>query len=144
MNPQSAPLGRSLLRAAGTLMVVFGALGIVLYLLATAGIVALLAATDGVFSARDDIIGIGLLLAGAFAELVAGILSLRAAKTPARVGPALSVWDGLTLLLSLAGMAYIALRTGTAPLWELALGLALCTVVPIAALCAAHKVKTVD
>ena len=144
MNPQSAPLGRSLLRAAGTLMVVFGALGIVLYLLALAGVLALTAATGGIFSAGGDFLGVSLLLAAAISELVAGILSLRAAKTPARVGPALSVWDGLTLLLSLAGMAYIALRTGTAPLWELALGLALCTVVPIAALCAAHKVKTVD
>ena len=112
MNPQAALPARTLLRAAGTLMIVFGALGIVLYLLATAGSVALLAATDSVFSARDDIIGIGLLLVGALAELIAGILSLRAAKQPARVRPALYVWDVLTLLLSLAGMAHIALRIG--------------------------------
>lgn len=141
MDPQAALPARTLLRAAGTLMIVFGALGIVLYLLATAGIVALLAATDSVFSARDDIIGIGLLLVGALAELIAGILSLRAAKQPARVRPALYVWDVLTLLLSLAGMAHIALRIGTAPWWELALGLVLCTVVPVAALCAARRMK---
>lgn len=141
MKPQSDLRGRSLLKTAGTLMTVFGALGVVLYLLALAGIAALRAATGGVFSASDDVIGVSLLFAGAVAELIAGILSLRAAKTPARAGKALSVLGGLTLLLALAGMGHIALRTGATPWWESALGLLLCVVVPCADLYAVYKLK---
>ena len=139
MDYQYAPAGRSLLKITSVLMLIFGVLGILLYALGLAAMIGVTYVTSGIFSGSKDLIGMGLLLAAALAELIAGSLGVRAAKKPARAGKGLPVWGVLTLLLTLAGMGHIALRTTNAPLWELALGLVLGLVVPVVYLIAAAR-----
>ena len=132
------PAGRTLLKITGVLMIVFGAFGLLVYTLGLAAVLGLSSATGGIFSASGDLIGMGLLLAGALVELITGILGFRAAKRPARAGKGRYVWGALSLLLALAGMGHIALRaSASAPVWELVLGLVLGTVLPIVYLVAA-------
>ena len=134
------PAGRTLLKITGVLMIVFGAFGLLIYTLGLAAVLGLSYATGGIFSASGDLIGMGLLLAGALVELIAGILGVRAAKKPARAGKGRYIWGALSLLLALAGMGHIALRVGSsAPVWELALGLVLGAVLPIVYLAAAAR-----
>ena len=139
MELQYDPAGRTLLKITGVLMTVFGAFGIVIYTLGLAAVIGLAFATGGVFSASGDLVGMGLLLAGAVLELIAGILGRRAAKDPRRAGKGLMVWGVLTLVLTLAGMVHIALRASTAPRWELALGLVLGLVTPVVYLIGASR-----
>lgn len=140
MELQYDPAGRTLLKTTGVIMLIFGILGILLYAAGLAAVVGVTYVTGGVFSGSADLIGMALLLAAALAELIAGILGSRAAKRPARAGKGLIVWGVLTLLLTLAGMLHIALRTTGAPIWELALGLVLGVVTPIVCLAAASRV----
>ena len=134
------PAGRSLLKTASVIMLLFGILGFLIYALGLAAVVGVTYVTSGIISASEDLIGMALLLAAALAELIAGILGSRAAKKPARAGKGLIVWGVLTLLLTLAGMGHIALRTTNAPIWELALGLVLGVVTPVVYLVAAARV----
>ena len=134
------PAGKTLLKTTGVIMLLFGVLGFLIYALGLAAVVGVTYVTSGIISASEDLIGMALLLAAALAELIAGILGSRAAKKPARAGKGLIVWGVLTLLLTLAGMGHIALRTTNAPLWELALGLVLGVVTPIVYLIAASRV----
>ena len=134
------PAGRTLLKTAGVIMLIFGILGVLIYALGLAAVIGVTYVTSGIISASEDLIGMGLLLAAAVAELIAGILGSRAAKKPARAGKGLIVWGVLTLLLTLAGMGHIALRTTNAPLWELVLGLILGVVTPVVYLVAAARV----
>ena len=134
------PAGRSLLKITSVIMLLFGILGFLIYALGLAAVIGVTYVTSGIISASEDMIGMGLLLAAALVELIAGILGSRAAKKPARAGKGLIVWGVLTLLLTLAGMGHIALRTTNAPLWELALGLVLGVVTPIVYLAAAARV----
>ena len=139
---QYDPIGRSLLRAAGVLMILFGILGMLLYTLGLVAVIILNHATAGVFSAAGDLMGMSLLLAGALAELIAGILGKRAARKPERAGKGLIIWGLLCLLLSLAGMGHIALRAaGSALWWELALGLLLGVVTPLVYLFSANRLR---
>ena len=140
MELQYDPAGRTLLKTTGVIMLIFGILGILLYAAGLAAIIGVTYVTGGVFSGSADLIGMALLLAAALAELIAGILGCRAAKRPARAGKGLIVWGVLTLLLTLAGMLHIALRTSSAPIWELALGLVLGVVTPVVYLVAAARV----
>ena len=143
MELQYDPAGRTLLKTAGTLMIVFGAVGILIYLLGLAAVIGIAYATSGVFSASGDLLGMSLLLAGAIVELIAGILGVKAAKRPARAGKALYVWGALSLLLTLAGMGHIALRAAaSAPLWELILGLVLGVVTPVVYLVGAARLQS--
>lgn len=139
MELQYDPAGKTLLKTTGVLMLIFGILGILIYALGLAVVVGVTYVTGGILSASEDLIGMGLLLAAALAELIAGILGVRAAKKPARAGKGLLVWGVLTLLLTLAGMGHVALRTTNAPLWELALGLVLGVVTPVVYLVAAAR-----
>lgn len=142
MEERYDPTGRSLLRVTGVLMILFGIFGILLYLAGLVAVIVLNSATAGVFSASRDLIGMGLLLAGALAELIAGILGVKAAKRPARAGRGLTVWGLLCLLLSLAGMGHIALRAAVStPWWELVLGLILSVVTPLVYLIGAAKLR---
>ena len=134
------PAGRSLLKITSVIMLLFGILGFLIYALGLAAVIGVTYVTSGIISASEDMIGMGLLLAAALVELIAGILGSRAAKKPARAGKGLIVSGVLTLLLTLAGMGHIALRTTNAPLWELALGLVLGVVTPIVYLVAAARV----
>ena len=134
------PAGRTLLKTTSVIMLLFGVLGFLIYALGLAAVIGVTYVTSGIISASEDLIGMGLLLAAALAELIAGVLGLRAAKKPARAGKGLLVWGVLTLLLTLAGMGHIALRTTNAPLWELALGLILGIVTPVVYLVAASRV----
>ena len=143
MELQYDPAGRTLLKTAATLMIVFGAVGILIYLLGLAAVIGISYATSGVFSASRDLFGMSLLLAGAIVELIAGILGVKAAKRPARAGKALLVWGALCLLLTLAGMGHIALRAAdSAPLWELILGLVLGVVTPVVYLVGAARLQS--
>ena len=134
------PAGRTLLKTTGVIMLIFGVLGFLIYALGLAAVIGVTYVTSGIISASEDLIGIGLLLAAALAELIAGVLGVRTAKKPARAGKGLLVWGVLTLLLTLAGMGHIALRTTNAPIWELALGLVLGVVTPVVYLVAAARV----
>ena len=140
MELQYDPAGRTLLKTTGVIMLIFGILGILLYAAGLAAIIGVTYVTGGVFAGSADLIGMALLLAAALAELIAGILGCRAAKRPGRAGKGLIVWGVLTLLLTLAGMLHIALRTSSAPIWELALGLVLGVVTPVVYLVAAARV----
>ena len=140
MELQFDPAGRTLLKTTGVIMLIFGILGILIYAVGLAAVIGVTYVTSGIISASEDLIGMGLLLAAALAELIAGVLGLRAAKQPARAGKGLLVWGILTLLLTLAGMGHIALRTTNAPLWELALGLVLGVVTPVVYLVSAARV----
>lgn len=141
MKPQFDPTARRLLKIAGMIMLVFGVFGTVLYLLGLAGVLALNYATSGVFSVGSDLIGMGLLLLCAVAELTSGVLGLRSAKQPERAGRSLLVWSGLTLLLTLLGMGWIVFRSANLPWWELVLGLLLGVVTPAVYLSAAAKLR---
>ena len=140
MELQYDPTGRTLLKTTGVIMLIFGILGVLLYAAGLAAIIGVTYVTGGVFAGSADLIGMALLLAAALAELIAGILGCRAAKRPGRAGKGLIVWGVLTLLLTLAGMLHIALRTSSAPIWELALGLVLGVVTPVVYLVAAARV----
>jgi hypothetical protein len=140
MELQYDPAGRTLLKTTGVIMLLFGVLGFLIYAVGLAAVIGVTYVTSGILSGSDDLIGMGLLLAAAVAELIAGILGLRAAKKPARAGKSLLVWGVLTLLLTLAGMGHIALRTTNAPLWELVLGLILGVVTPVVYLVAAARI----
>ena len=136
------PAGRTLLKISGILMIVFGVFGLLVYTLGLAAVLGLSYATGGIFSAAGDLIGMSLLLAGALTELIAGILGTKAAKRPARAGKALFVWGALSLLLALAGMGHIFLRTAaSAPLWAPILGLVLSLVLPLVYLTAAARLR---
>ncbi len=139
MEYEYDPAGRSLLKITSVLMLIFGILGVLLYAAGLAAMIGVTYVTSGIFSASNDLIGMGLLLAAALTELIAGILGSRTAKRPARAGKGLIVWGVLTLLLTLAGTLFIALRTSSAPIWELALGPVLGVVIPIVYLLAAGK-----
>lgn len=138
---QYDPAGRTLLKVTGVLMVIFGVFGVLLYLFGLAAVIGLTYATSGIISGSGDLIGMGLLLAAALTELIAGILGLRAAKRPERAGKGLLFWGVLCLLLTLAGLGHIALRSAGAPGWELALGVLLGAVTPIVYLVAAARVR---
>jgi hypothetical protein len=140
MEKSYDPAGRTLLKTTGVIMLIFGILGILIYAAGLAVVVGLTYATSGIFSASDDLIGMSLLLAAAIAELIAGILGVRAANRPRRAGIGLIVWGLLTLALTLAGMIHIALRASTAPLWELVLGILLGVVTPVVYLVAVARV----
>lgn len=140
MELQYDPAGRSLLKTTGVLMIVFGVFGCLTYLLGLAAVTGLAYATSGIFSAVNDLVGMGLLLAGAVVELITGILGVRAAKRPARAGKGRVVWGVLCLLLSLAGLVHIALRNVDAPRWALAFGMVLGAVVPAVYLIGAARV----
>ena len=140
MELQYDPAGRTLLKTTSVIMLIFGVLGVLIYALGLAAVIGVTYVTSGIISASEDLIGMGLLLAAALAELIAGSLGLRAAKKPVRAGKGLYVWGVLTLLLTLAGMGHIALRAANAPLWELALGLVLGVVTPVVYLVAAARV----
>ena len=139
MEYEYDPAGRSLLKITSVLMLIFGILGVLLYAAGLAAMIGVTYVTSGIFSASNDLIGMGLLLAAALTELIAGILGSRTAKRPARAGKGLILWGVLTLLLTLAGTLFIALRTSSAPIWELALGLVLGLVVPVVYLIAAAR-----
>ena len=139
MEQQYDPAGRSLLKICGVLMILFGILGGLIDLLGLAGIAGLAYATSGIFSAVNDLVGMGLLLAGAIVELITGILGVRAAKRPERAGKGRIVWGVLSLLLSLAGLIHIALRNVGAPWWGLCFGVALGAVLPAAYLIGAAR-----
>ena len=134
------PTGRTLLKTASVIMLIFGVLSFLIYALGLAAVIGVTYVTSGVFSGSEDLIGMGLLLAAALAEFIAGILGVRAAKKPSRAGKGLIVWGVLTLILTLAGMILIALRTTNAPIWELALGVVLGVVTPVVYLIAAARV----
>ena len=118
------------LKITGVIMLVFGVLGVLIYAAGLAAVIGVTYVTKGVFSGSADLVGMGLLLAAAVAELVAGSLGVRAAKKPEQAGKGLILWGGLTLLLTLAGIALIALRSD-ATWWKSALGLAAGVVVPV-------------
>ena len=139
MEYEYDPAGRSLLKITSVLMLIFGILGVLLYAAGLAAMIGVTYVTSGIFSASNDLIGMGLLLAAALTELIAGILGSRTAKRPARAGKGLILWGVLTLLLTLAGTLFIALRATNVPWWELALGLVLGIVIPIVYLLAAGK-----
>ena len=139
MEYEYDPAGRSLLKITSVLMLIFGVLGILLYALGLAAMIGVTYVTSGIFSGSKDLIGMALLLAAALAELIAGILGSKVAKKPRKAGKGLIVWGVLTLLLTLAGTLFIALRTSSAPIWELALGLVLGLVVPVVYLIAAAR-----
>ncbi len=141
MELQYDPAGRTLLKTTGILMIVFGVFGTLIYSLGLAAVIGLSYATGGVFSASDDLVGMGLLWTGALVELITGILGLRGAKKPERVGKGRILWGLLCLLLTLAGLGHIALRSSAAPLWELAFGLALGVVTPIVYLVGVARVR---
>ena len=140
MELQYDPAGRTLLKTTSVIMLIFGILGFLIYALGLAAVIGVTYVTSGILSGSEDLIGMGLLLAAALTELIAGILGVRAAKKPVRAGKGLIVWGVLTLLLTLAGMGHIALRTTNAPLWELILGLILGVVTPVVYLAAASRV----
>ena len=143
MQQTTTPAAGSLLRITGVLMILFGVVGVLIYLLGLAGVFALSYATGGIFSANSDMIGMGLLLAAAITELIAGILGVRAAKRPVRLGGGLLVWGGLCLLLSIVGIGFIALRSTTLPLWQPLAALVLGAVTPIVFLVSAAKLLSV-
>ena len=130
----------SILKIVSVLMIVFGSLGILLYALGLAAVVGLTLSTSGVFSASRDLLSMALLLLGALVELVTGILGSKAARRPARAGKALIVWGILTLLLTLAGMVLVVLRSSR-PWWEYALGLTLSVVTPMVYLVFAARIR---
>ena len=129
-----------LLKLTGILMLVFGGLGVLLYTAGLAVVLGVTYVTKGVFSGSSDLLGVGLLLGAAGAELIAGILGIRAAKKPERAGAGLLIWGSFTLLLTLAGMGLIALRATGTPWWQLASGFGLGLIVPGVYLVAAVRV----
>ena len=135
------PAGRTLLKVTGVLMIVFGVFGLLIYAAGLAAVIGLTYATSGVFSGSNDLLGMSLLLAAALTELIAGILGVRAAKKPERTGMGRVFWCVLCLLLTLAGMGHIALRTAAAPRWELLLGMVLSVVVPVVYLVAVGRIR---
>ena len=131
MEPKSIPACRTLLKISGVLMILFGVLCTLIYCLGLAGFAALNYATGGIFSVRSDLIGMALLLAAGIAELICGILGVRAAKRPERAGKGRLVWGVLCLLLSILSIGSIIVRNAGIPLWEPLTALILAAVVPI-------------
>ena len=122
--------GTTLLKLSGTLMLIFGILGVLIYAAFTAVLIAANHLTGSIFSGSRDIIGMAILLAAAAAELVSGSLGLKAAKRPikARRCP---VWGVLTLVLTLTGILLILFRMPSDTWWEAALAAAFGVVTPV-------------
>ena len=118
------PLGSALLKISGILMILFGVLGILVYLAGLAAVFGLSYITAGLFSSSQDLVGVGLLLASALMELIAGILGARSAKRPDRTRRCL-IPGSLTLLITAAGLLHILLRSRELPWLSLILGLIL-------------------
>lgn len=131
------PNGIVFLKHTSLLMVIFGILGILLYALGLAAVIGVGYVTGGIFKGSKDLWGMGLLLAAALSELIAGILGRRGAKTPRRASGSLYLWGILTLLLTAVGLLSILFRGGTVRNW---LALPLSLVVPIVYLVGAAKV----
>lgn len=131
------PTGKALLRISGIVMIIFGIFGILLYAAALGLLLGVTYITDGIFSGTRDVIGISLLLAGALAELICGIVSVKGAKRPARARRCL-VWGILTLIITLAGLIHILLRDAH-PMYWLIIPMAIVT--PIVCLTGAAKLR---
>ena len=114
MDPHYDPAGSALLKITGILMIVFGALGILLYLAALAAFFGMRYMIAGIFSTNLDLIGAAVLLAGSLMELIAGILGAKHAKHPERAVRCITA-GCLSLLLTLAGLAYLLLRSKEIP-----------------------------
>ncbi len=129
------PMGRLLLKTAGILMIVFGAVGVLVYL-ALLGVLAGVAfVTDGIFSVSKDVVGMSLLSAASAVELIAGILGLKAVKKPERARVC-RVWGILALVLGLAALLSILLRGQDLGFW---LSIPLAAVTPVAYLIGASR-----
>ena len=113
---QYDPLSRTLLKLTSILMTVFGVFGIVLYLLALGVLLGVNYMTAGVFSALQDIIGLSLLLAASIAELIGGRVGRKTLKNPQKASRC-RVWGILTLILGLAGLVHILVRSGNPAYW---------------------------
>ena len=122
MKENHASVTPSLFRISSRIMLVYGIFGLFLYLLCLVGIIFIGKTTGGIFSAQQDIIGIGLFLMGAVAELMAGIVGVRRVRRSAPVG-------------------LLALRSAAPQPARLALCLALVIALPLVYLCSAAKLR---
>ncbi len=141
MEPNYDPMGKSLMEISGILMLVFGIFGILIYTLGLALVIGLIFASNNAFSISKDLLGMAILLAGALAEFIAGILGVRSAKKPERTGKSRVVFGILCLLLTLAGLVHIAFRAAAPPWWQLAAGAVLGVVTPCVYLAAVRKLS---
>lgn len=141
MKENHASVTPSLFRISSRIMLVYGIFGLFLYLLCLVGIIFIGKTTGGIFSAQQDIIGIGLFLMGAVAELMAGIVGVRRVRRSAPVGPAPLVLGSLALGLAVAEVGFLALRSAASQPARLALCLALVIALPLVYLCSAAKLR---
>ncbi|MBR6376384.1 MAG: hypothetical protein IKS05_01310 [Oscillospiraceae bacterium] len=141
MEPNYDPMGKSLMKITGVLMLIFGIFGILIYALGLAVVLGLSYATNNAFSLSKDLVGMAILLAGALVEFIAGILGVRSAKKPERTGKSRVIFGVLCLLLTLAGLVHIALRAAAPPWWQLSAGAVLGVVTPCVYLAALKKLS---
>ena len=139
-QPTTDTTGRSLLRLTGTLMLIFGILGVVIYAVFIAVLIAANKMTGGIFSFSADIAGMGLLFAAALAELISGVLGRKAAKAPEKAGRC-RVWGWITLILTLAGVGFILLRRPAGAWWQAIAAVVLGMVVPAVYLVGASRCR---
>lgn len=132
--------GVSLLKLTGSLMLIFGILGVLLYAGFTAVLIAANHITGGVFSGGKDIFGMSLLLAAALAELIGGVIGRKAAQVPAKAGKCF-FWGAAVIVLTLAGILHILLRMQSATRWEAILAAVLGIVTPLVYLIGAARVR---
>lgn len=139
-HPTTDTAGQSLLRLTGTLMLIFGILGVLIYAAFLAVFILANKFTAGIFSAGIDFVGMGLLFAAALAELISAVLGRKAAKAPEKAGRCLP-WGWITLILTLAGVGFILFRRPTGAWWQAVAAVLLGMVLPIVYLVSASRCR---
>ena len=136
MNKHERSRSEDLLKICGTLMIVFGVIGILFAGLLLAAVLGFGYLTGGIFRAELHTAGAAVLLASALTELIAGIVGVRAVKKDRR-GLACVILGALCLALT-AAAAVLNLRD--MPL-RMLVSLCLGVVVPAVYLCAALALR---
>lgn len=121
---QTTPKGATLLKVAGILMIIGGALSIILSIVAIAGIAALAYLSDGSLSMGMLYASGALLAVGSVAELIAGILGAANSKKTEKAKTCI-VWGVIVAVLSAAGIILNAVGGGDFSAVSVVTGLAL-------------------
>ena len=121
---ESKTKGSGFLKVTGILMIIGGGISILLGIIAALGVAALAYISDGSGSLAMLYTSVALMIAGAVAELTAGIIGVVYCKKPDKAGICI-VWGIIVAVLSVAGTILNSVGGGSFSVFSLILGLAL-------------------
>ena len=116
--------GSGFLKVTGILMIIGGGISIILGIIAALGVAALAYISDGEISSAMLYASVALMIVGAAAQLVAGIIGVVNCKKPEKSGTCI-VWGIIVAVLCVAGSILNSVGGGSFSVFSLLLGLVL-------------------